>query len=80
MSDKLSEEGMSKDLTPNSDKPLWPLSSYGPAKYQPNLLTDLDESPEEMRVKAAQAAKNGNIQEYVSLPIDMLLSYRRALE
>lgn len=70
MSDKptISQEGITKDFTPNNDKPLWPLSSYGPAKYQANLLTGLDESPEELRVRAVQAIKNGNMQEYVSSP------------
>lgn len=60
-----SQELITRDLNPRSDKPLWPLSSYGPAKYQPTLVPGLDESPEEMRVKAESALKAGNIQEYV---------------
>ena len=54
------------DLTPNKEKPLWPLSSYGPSKHEPLLLAGLDESPEELRVKAFTALKAGNINEYVS--------------
>ena len=56
---------MSKDLTSGSDMPLWPLSSYGPAKNEPNLLVALDESPEELRVRAATASRSNNIQDYV---------------
>lgn len=58
-------ESMTKDLTSSIDRPIWPLTSYGPAKFQPTLIAGLDESPEELRVKAATAAKTGAIQEYV---------------
>jgi nucleoporin NUP42 len=57
---------MKTDLTPQSDKPLWPLSCYGAAKHEPTLLKDLDESPEEMRVRAVAANQVGNINEYVN--------------
>lgn len=57
---------MTSDLTPQTDKPLWPLSSYGAAKHEPTLLKDLDESPEELRVRAATAIRAGNVNEYVS--------------
>ncbi|KIM35004.1 hypothetical protein M413DRAFT_449956, partial [Hebeloma cylindrosporum] len=53
------------DLTPSKEKPLWPLSSYGPSKHEPLLLAGLDESPEELRVKAVAALKAGNINEYL---------------
>ena len=56
---------MTKDLTTQVDKPLWPLSSYGPAKCEPNLLSGLDESPEELRVRAVTALRAGNGNEYV---------------
>jgi hypothetical protein len=56
---------MTKDLTAQVDKPLWPLSSYGPAKQEPNLLSGLDESPEELRVRAVTALRAGNANEYV---------------
>jgi nucleoporin NUP42 len=58
---------MTTDLTPQSDKPLWPLSSYGAAKHEPTLLKDLDESPEELRVRAVVAIQAGNINEYVNI-------------
>jgi nucleoporin NUP42 len=54
------------DLTPNKEKPLWPLSSYGPSKHEPLLLAKLDESPEELGVKTFTALKAENINEYVS--------------
>jgi nucleoporin NUP42 len=58
-------ESMTKDVTPLQDKPLWPLSSYGAAKYEPIVIGGLDESPEELRVKAVTALKAGTINEYV---------------
>ncbi|KAH6914552.1 hypothetical protein BKA70DRAFT_1556976 [Coprinopsis sp. MPI-PUGE-AT-0042] len=54
------------DLTANKDKPMWPLSSYGPAKGEPLVISGLDLSFEEMRCKAFEANKAGNAQEYVS--------------
>ena len=61
---------MAADVTPDKDKPLWPLSSYGPAKYEPLVISGLDESPEELRLKAVLALKGGTTGEYVrgSLP------------
>lgn len=61
-----SPDVIKNDLTPLSDKPLWPLSCYGPTKHEPNLLTGLDESPEELRVRAFTANRAGNHAEYVS--------------
>ncbi|KAI0000052.1 hypothetical protein BJV77DRAFT_976087 [Russula vinacea] len=58
-------ETMTKDFDIKADKPSWPLSSYGPAKHEKNLLPTLDESPEELRLKAATAMRNGNINEYL---------------
>jgi nucleoporin NUP42 len=60
---------MAKDFDAKADKPLWPLSSYGPAKNEKNLLPPLDESPEELRFRAVTAIRNGNINEYVRPPI-----------
>lgn len=60
-----SVEMMTNDFSPDNDKPLWPLTSYGPAKYVPTLIGGLDESPEELRVRAAQALKAGTIATYV---------------
>ncbi|KAJ7151694.1 hypothetical protein C8R46DRAFT_490839 [Mycena filopes] len=48
------------------ERPVWPLGSYGPAKYEPTLLTGLDESPEELRLKAATAMKAGTMNEYLA--------------
>lgn len=56
---------MTADITPFKDKPLWPLSSYGPAKHEPVVISGLDESPEELRVKAVTALKAGTTDEYV---------------
>jgi nucleoporin NUP42 len=58
---------MTKDVTPGVDKPLWPLSSYGPAKFEPVLIANLDESPDELRVRAVMASKAGSINDYVRL-------------
>ncbi|KAJ3574690.1 hypothetical protein NP233_g1601 [Leucocoprinus birnbaumii] len=58
------QDSMKCDLS--SDKPLWPLSSYGPAKNEPNLLSGLDESMEELRVRAVLALKAGNSAEYAA--------------
>ncbi|KAI5993582.1 hypothetical protein EDD15DRAFT_2266329 [Pisolithus albus] len=58
-------ETLTNDVTPLKEKPLWPLSSYGAAKYEKTLICGLDESPEELRVKAVAAVKAGTINEYV---------------
>jgi nucleoporin NUP42 len=58
-------ETMAKDFDVKADKPSWPLSSYGPAKNEQNLLPPLDESPDELRFKAITAIRNGIINEYV---------------
>lgn len=58
-------ESVTRDITPLQDKPLWPLSSYGAAKYEPVVISGLDESPEELRAKAVTALKAGTINEYV---------------
>lgn len=57
---------MKNDLTPLHDKPSWPLSSYGTSKFEPTLLNGLDESPEELRVRAFLAQRSGNVAEYVA--------------
>lgn len=56
---------MTKDLTPKQEKPLWPLTSYAPGKSQPVLIGGIDESFEELRVRAVTALKSGTINEYV---------------
>jgi nucleoporin NUP42 len=49
------------------EKPMWPLSSYGPAKYEPTIVKGLDQSPEELRVKAVMAKASGTSNEYASI-------------
>jgi nucleoporin NUP42 len=63
---------MAKDFTRSVDKPLWPLSSYGPAKCEPTLVQNLDESPEELRLKAVTALRTGAMQDYVRLAFALL--------
>ncbi|KAI0303905.1 hypothetical protein BC826DRAFT_980308 [Russula brevipes] len=58
-------ETMAKDFDVKADRPSWPLSSYGPAKHEQNLLPPLDESPDELRFKAVTAIRNGTINEYL---------------
>lgn len=58
-----SQDSLKSDLT--LDKPIWPLSTFGPAKFEPNLVSNLDESMEELRVRAVIALKAGNVNEYV---------------
>ncbi|KAF8517137.1 hypothetical protein BU17DRAFT_50197, partial [Hysterangium stoloniferum] len=54
-------ESIKKDLTENEDRPLWPLSSYGPGKGEPILISGIEESPEELRYMAWQAMKSGDM-------------------
>lgn len=57
---------MARDLDPRYDRPSWKLASYGPAKYQPILISIPDTSFDEMRMKAVHAANNGKFMDYVS--------------
>ena len=58
---------MGRDLRPGVEKPLWGLSSYGPAKLEPNLISGLDMSYEELRLNALMALQNNTVAEYVGL-------------
>ena len=60
-----SPDTMKRDMV--DERPLWPLSSYSAAKNAPNLLSNLDLSSEELRVRAYDAQKSGQIQQYVRL-------------
>ena len=71
----ISVDSITKDLTAGQDRPLWPLSSYGPAKHVPNVIQGLDESPEELRCKAFTATKAGSMQDYVRNSQVMLNKY-----
>ncbi|TFK69409.1 hypothetical protein BDN72DRAFT_840374 [Pluteus cervinus] len=66
------QETIASDLTQHKDKPLWPLSCYAPAKGEPNVLSGLDESPEELRVRAHTARQAGNLSEYVTYETNKL--------
>lgn len=46
--------------------PVWKLSSFGPAKHEPNLIAGMDMSAEELRYEAWVKVKEGRGQEYVS--------------
>lgn len=56
---------MGRDLRPGVEKPLWGLSSYGPAKLEPNLISGLDMSFEELRLNAVMALQSNTVAEYV---------------
>ncbi|ELU43455.1 F-box-like domain-containing protein [Rhizoctonia solani AG-1 IA] len=53
-----SAESLRKDLTQGIDRPLYPLSSYGPSKSIPCIIDGLDQSPEELRVAAWTANRD----------------------
>lgn len=60
-----SETSIKTDLT--TEKPIWDLSIYGPAKEEPNMIVGTDLSPEEDRVKYYQSRlQTGNETQYVS--------------
>jgi nucleoporin NUP42 len=62
-----SAESIRKDLTQGVDRPLYPLSSYGPGKCIPCVIDGLDQSPEELRVAAWTAVREGaGLDAYVS--------------
>ncbi|QIX00569.1 hypothetical protein AMS68_006086 [Peltaster fructicola] len=56
-------EGIKLELT--DERPIWPLSSYGPGRDAPRQLLDaeFEQSPEEMRLLHYMALANGNTQE-----------------
>lgn len=58
-----SEDSIRLDLS--TDRPTWPLSSYG-GKEDPCLIAGIDVSPEELRWRYVQAVKTGTVDAYVS--------------
>lgn len=60
---QLSAESIELEL--KKERPIWILSSFGAAKYEPCLFFGYETSPEEMRWKSVQAIKNGQPQQYV---------------
>ncbi|KAK4611873.1 Nucleoporin AMO1 [Fulvia fulva] len=59
---------------PPGDRPIWPLSCYAPGNKPPRQLIegDLEQSPEEMRVKYYIAKAAGREQEYANHERDLL--------
>lgn len=53
-----SAESIKQDLT--VERPMWALTSYGPAKNEPNLISMIDLSQEELRWEYYQAVKANN--------------------
>lgn len=72
----ISAQSMVNDMSQGGEKPSWPLSCYAPAKHEPVLIPGLDESSEELRVKAYVAIKAGNLSEYVCENISFWLLKR----
>ncbi|KAG8855815.1 hypothetical protein FRB91_001650 [Serendipita sp. 411] len=66
-------ESIQRDFAP-SDKPLWPLSSYGVAKGEPTFLTGLDISPEELRARAVDRMRRGRSQSYTDYEASLIQS------
>lgn len=55
---------MKLDLT--SERPSWALTCYAPGKGNPNLISGLDESPEELRIRYYNARAANDQSLYVS--------------
>ncbi|WFD34438.1 54S ribosomal protein L7, mitochondrial [Malassezia cuniculi] len=55
---QLTADGIGSDIGPHG-RPLWKLTSYGPARGDPNLIAGLDYSQDEARVAAYQARAMG---------------------
>ncbi|PKI84688.1 hypothetical protein MVES_000941 [Malassezia vespertilionis] len=60
----LTKDGIAQDLGSHG-RPLWKLTSYAPARGEPNLIAGLDRSPEEDRMAAYEASRSGNQAAYV---------------
>jgi nucleoporin NUP42 len=73
-------ETIKDDLT--GDRPIWPLSSYGPGKNAPLQLMegDVEQSPEEMRVRHYLAVAKGNPQESVQLEAQFAAKANEAIQ
>ncbi|KAJ3711261.1 hypothetical protein DFJ43DRAFT_112159 [Lentinula guzmanii] len=73
-----SQESLLSDITLGKEKPLWPLSSYGPAKYEPDIVVGLDTCPEELRVKAWEAKVQNNVNGYIQYEADKIAQADRS--
>ncbi|KAG7097553.1 hypothetical protein E1B28_004891 [Marasmius oreades] len=72
-------DSIKNDLTPQLEKPLWPLSSYAAAKYETNLISGLDESFEELRCKAVTAMGAGNVSQYIQYETDRISQAEKSI-
>ncbi|EIW73427.1 hypothetical protein TREMEDRAFT_73071 [Tremella mesenterica DSM 1558] len=75
---QFNEDTLKADL--KTELPTWILSSYGAAKYEPNLFAGMDMSQEEMRWKCVQAVKRGTPQEYFKEEADLLNQARKTID
>lgn len=57
-----SADSIKLDLT--TDRPIWALTSYGPAKHELNLIAGIDVSQEELRLEFYKARTANNPQLY----------------
>lgn len=69
-----SAASIASDLNTKGEQPLWPLTCYGPFKHEATLIGGLDESPEELRVKAVAALASKNVNEYVWVTYYVLIT------
>lgn len=67
-----SQDSITLDLTLGKEKPLWPLSSYGPAKNEPNVISGLDISSEELRFNAWEAKAKNDLNGYIQYEADRI--------
>lgn len=58
-----SRDGIKLDLT--TERPRWVMSSYGPGKGEPSMISGLDVSPEELRLQFYTARTQNNPALYV---------------
>ncbi|KAE9404129.1 hypothetical protein BT96DRAFT_439985 [Gymnopus androsaceus JB14] len=66
------QDSITLDLTLGKEKPLWPLSSYGPAKNEPNVISGLDISSEELRFNAWEAKAKNDLNGYIQYEADRI--------
>lgn len=76
----VSGETIKLDLT--TERPIWPLSSYGPGRNAPLQLMegDIEQSPEEMRVRHYLALSKGNPQESIQLEAQTAAKANEAIQ
>lgn len=65
----LTKDGIGQDFGPHG-RPIWRLTSYAPARGEPNLIQGIDVSPEEDRAMAYQARQTGQEAAYVCIPTE----------